>query len=107
MRRMETIRLQQISCSWRPSKPVCLFDLRRCARLSREVPMIVDVHAHYFPQEYTDLLMRIGGRRLPEAARPRPARPPRQGDPPRPPTRPPHTEQDPGANQVLSPPAHA
>src|SRR5499425_952815 len=40
--------------------------------------MIVDVHAHYFPQEYTDLLMRIGGRSLPEAARPRTARPMRQ-----------------------------
>ena len=32
--------------------------------------MIVDIHAHCFPQEYTDLLMRIGGRTLPEAARP-------------------------------------
>src|SRR4029453_16914649 len=53
----------------------------RCARLSREVPMIVDVHAHYFPQAYTDLLMRIGGRSLPEAARPRTARPMRQDDP--------------------------
>lgn len=31
--------------------------------------MIVDVHAHYFPQGYTDLLMRIGGRSLPEASR--------------------------------------
>ena len=43
--------------------------------------MIVDIHAHYFPQEYTDLLMRIGGRSLPEAARPRTARPMRQNDP--------------------------
>jgi aminocarboxymuconate-semialdehyde decarboxylase len=43
--------------------------------------MIVDVHAHYFPQEYTDLLMRIGGRSLPEAARPRTARPMRQDAP--------------------------
>ena len=43
--------------------------------------MIVDVHAHYFPQEYTDILMRIGGRSLPEAARPRTARPLRQDDP--------------------------
>ena len=50
-------------------------------RLSREIPMIVDIHAHYFPQEYTDLLMRIGGRSLPEAARPRTARPMRQNDP--------------------------
>jgi hypothetical protein len=32
--------------------------------------MIVDVHAHYFPKAYTDLLLRIGGRSLPEAARP-------------------------------------
>jgi hypothetical protein len=31
--------------------------------------MIVDIHAHYFPKAYTDLLMRIGGRTLPEAAR--------------------------------------
>ena len=30
--------------------------------------MIVDVHAHYFPKAYTDLLLRIGGRSLPEAA---------------------------------------
>ena len=43
--------------------------------------MIVDVHAHYFPQEYNDILMRIGGRSLPEAARPRTARPLRQDDP--------------------------
>ena len=32
--------------------------------------MIVDIHAHYFPKEYNDLLLRIGGRSLPEAARP-------------------------------------
>src|SRR5262245_4629044 len=43
--------------------------------------MIVDVHAHYFPKEYTDILLRIGGRSLPEAARPRTARPMRQDDP--------------------------
>src|SRR5215475_7907550 len=43
--------------------------------------MIVDVHAHYFPQAYTDLLMRIGGRTLPEAARPLTARPMRQDAP--------------------------
>jgi predicted TIM-barrel fold metal-dependent hydrolase len=43
--------------------------------------MIVDVHAHYFPQAYTDILMRIGGRSLPEAARPRTARPMRQDNP--------------------------
>ena len=43
--------------------------------------MIVDIHAHYFPQEYNELLMRIGGRSLPEAARPRTARPMRTDDP--------------------------
>jgi hypothetical protein len=34
-----------------------------CVRLSREVLMIVDIHAHYFPKAYNDILMRIGGRR--------------------------------------------
>ena len=43
--------------------------------------MIVDIHAHYFPKAYTDTLMRIGGRSLPEAARPITARPMRQDDP--------------------------
>jgi 6-methylsalicylate decarboxylase len=43
--------------------------------------MIVDVHAHYFPQAYTDLLLRVGGRSLPEAARPLTARPMRQDNP--------------------------
>jgi predicted TIM-barrel fold metal-dependent hydrolase len=43
--------------------------------------MIVDVHAHYFPKAYTDLLLRIGGRTLPEAARSLTARPMRQDDP--------------------------
>nr|MDQ3830614.1 amidohydrolase [Candidatus Tectomicrobia bacterium] len=43
--------------------------------------MIVDVHAHYFPQAYTDLLLRLGGRSLPEAARPLTARPLRRDDP--------------------------
>ena len=44
--------------------------------------MIVDIHAHYFPQAYIDLLVRIGGRSLPEAARPLTARPgpPRRDD---------------------------
>ena len=37
--------------------------------------MIVDIHAHYFPTGYMDLLMRIGGKSLPEAARPLTARP--------------------------------
>jgi hypothetical protein len=58
-----------------------IFDLTRGACLFREVPMIVDVHAHYFPKAYTDLLLRIGGRSLPEAARPRTARPMREDDP--------------------------
>lgn len=40
-----------------------------------EVFMIVDVHAHYFPKAYNDMLLRIGGRSVPEAARPLTARP--------------------------------
>jgi predicted TIM-barrel fold metal-dependent hydrolase len=43
--------------------------------------MIVDIHAHYFPKAYNDLLLRIGGRSLPEAARPATARPMRNDDP--------------------------
>jgi len=43
--------------------------------------MIVDIHAHYFPKAYNDLLVRIGGRSLPEAARPITARPMRHDDP--------------------------
>jgi predicted TIM-barrel fold metal-dependent hydrolase len=43
--------------------------------------MIVDIHAHYFPKDYNDLLLRIGGRSLPEAARPITARPMRHHDP--------------------------
>jgi len=43
--------------------------------------MIVDVHAHYFPQAYTDFLLRIGGRSLPEAARSLTARSMRWDDP--------------------------
>jgi len=42
--------------------------------------MIVDIHAHYFPKAYNDLLLRIGGRSLPEAARPLTARPMRNQD---------------------------
>src|SRR6266508_124200 len=42
--------------------------------------MLVDIHAHYFPKEYNDLLLRIGGRSLPEAARPSTARPMRNDD---------------------------
>ncbi len=40
--------------------------------------MIVDIHAHYFPKSYNDMLMRIGGRSLPEAARALTARPMRE-----------------------------
>jgi predicted TIM-barrel fold metal-dependent hydrolase len=47
----------------------------------RDEPMIVDIHAHYFPKAYNDLLLRIGGRSLPEAARPSTARPMRDDDP--------------------------
>jgi 6-methylsalicylate decarboxylase len=43
--------------------------------------MIVDIHAHYFPKAYNDTLLRIGGRSLPEAARPSTARPMRNDDP--------------------------
>ena len=43
--------------------------------------MIVDIHAHYFPKTYNDTLLRIGGRSLPEAARPSTARPMRNDDP--------------------------
>src|SRR2546422_2349755 len=80
-----------------------MFDLRRCARLPREVPMIVDVHAHYFPKEYTDILMRIGGRSLPEAARPRPARPMRQDAPPRIPKPPPQMGEGGGEVEGMLP----
>src|SRR6266478_8591903 len=43
--------------------------------------MIVDIHAHYFPKEYNDTLLRIGGRSLPEAARAITARPLRHDEP--------------------------
>jgi 6-methylsalicylate decarboxylase len=42
--------------------------------------MIVDVHAHYFPKDYNAILMRIGGRSLPESARSLTARPMRDDD---------------------------
>src|SRR2546425_7384548 len=47
---------------------------------AKESLMIVDIHAHYFPKEYNDTLLRIGGRSLPEAARPSTARPMRNDD---------------------------
>jgi predicted TIM-barrel fold metal-dependent hydrolase len=43
--------------------------------------MIVDVHAHYVPKASHDLLLSIGGRSLPEAARVLTARPLRHDDP--------------------------
>ncbi|PYN95739.1 MAG: amidohydrolase [Candidatus Rokuibacteriota bacterium] len=43
--------------------------------------MIVDIHAHYFPKAYNDILLRIGGLSLPEAARSLTARPMRNDDP--------------------------
>ena len=49
--------------------------------------MIVDLHAHYFPKDYNAILLRIGGRSLPEAARPITARPMREDDPAGIPTR--------------------
>jgi predicted TIM-barrel fold metal-dependent hydrolase len=67
--------------------------------------MIVDVHAHYFPQEYIDLLMHIGGRSLPEAARPRTARPMREHDPSDIPTRLQQMDEAEVQMQVLSPAA--
>ena len=42
--------------------------------------MIVDIHAHYFPKAYNEILMRIGGKSLPEAARALTARPMREDD---------------------------
>ncbi len=42
--------------------------------------MIVDIHAHYFPKAYNDILVRIGGKSLPEAARALTARPMREDD---------------------------
>ncbi len=67
--------------------------------------MIVDVHAHYFPREYNDLLLRIGGRSLPEAARPITARPIRHDDPSSIPARLAQMDEAGVRMQVLSPAA--
>jgi predicted TIM-barrel fold metal-dependent hydrolase len=67
--------------------------------------MIVDIHAHYFPKAYNDLLVRIGGRSLPEAARPITARPMRHDDPSRLPERLAQMDEAGVQMQVLSPAA--
>jgi len=67
--------------------------------------MIVDIHAHYFPKEYNDILLRIGGRSLPEAARPSTARPMRNDDLAGIPTRLQQMDEAEVQMQVLSPAA--
>src|SRR5881628_3772282 len=67
--------------------------------------MIVDIHAHYFPKAYNDLLLRIGGRSLPEAARPSTARPMRNDDAAGIPTRLEQMQEADVQLQVLSPAA--
>jgi len=66
--------------------------------------MIVDIHAHYFPKEYNDMLLRIGGRSLPEAARPSTARPMRNDDASGIPTRLKQMDEAEVQMQILSPP---
>jgi 6-methylsalicylate decarboxylase len=67
--------------------------------------MIVDVHAHYFPKDYNAILMRIGGRSLPEAARSLTARPMRDDDASSIPTRLQQMDDAGVQMQVLSPAA--
>jgi predicted TIM-barrel fold metal-dependent hydrolase len=67
--------------------------------------MIVDVHAHYFPKSYNDMLVRIGGRSLPEAARPLTARPLREDTPDAIPARLAQMDEAGVQMQVLSPAA--
>src|SRR5882724_895582 len=67
--------------------------------------MIVDIHAHYFPKEYNDMLLRIGGRSLPEAARPSTARPMRNDDASGIPTRLKQMDEAEVQMQILSPAA--
>jgi predicted TIM-barrel fold metal-dependent hydrolase len=67
--------------------------------------MIVDIHAHYFPKAYNEMLLRIGGRSLPEMARPLTARPMREDDPSDIPTRLERMHDAGVGLQVLSPAA--
>jgi predicted TIM-barrel fold metal-dependent hydrolase len=67
--------------------------------------MIVDVHAHYFPKDYNAILMRIGGRSLPESARSLTTRPMRDDDASSIPTRLQQMDDAGVQMQVLSPAA--